>query len=313
MNPDIVVIGDLVTDLLLFLPMKPRPESVVLPLKITKQVGGSGTFAIMARRLGLRVKAIECVGKDGNGFFIRESLAREGIDVNNVFIRKGETKTCIVLIYNGLKSFISLYSEKTVFLRPEDIKKEMLTGNGLYISGYSLVGKISKQERNAVYKAFKTCREKNMKIFFDAGPLVDKILEKQLLEILASTDVLFLNQAELKSLSRKLSMKTLDELGILVKGMIVLKMGEKGAVARFKRKSIYVRALKTDSIDPTWAGDCFNAGFIYGLLKGWAVERSLKLANVIGGLKTKRIGGGLNAPSKSEIQKCLCFLNKEKG
>ncbi|HID15873.1 MAG TPA: carbohydrate kinase family protein [Candidatus Atribacteria bacterium] len=138
---DVIVVDDLIIDLLLELPEFPEPEKVILPLRFERQVGGNGNFLIMASRLGLSVKAIGCIGNDSNGRFLKESLLREGVNVEDVFIKSGLTKTCFVLICNGSKAFIGGLTENTVFLQSNDIKEEMFNGKALYFSSYSLIDK----------------------------------------------------------------------------------------------------------------------------------------------------------------------------
>lgn len=43
--------------------------------------------------------------------------------------------------------------------------------------------------------------------------------------------------------------------------------------------------------DTTGAGDLYGAGFIYGYLKGWSMEKTLKFASASGNLAVTFYGG----------------------
>ena len=53
-------------------------------------------------------------------------------------------------------------------------------------------------------------------------------------------------------------------------------------------------------VDTTGAGDSFNAGFVYGYLAGWSLERSLRLACACGALATRQPGGTNGQPTLVE-------------
>ncbi len=308
---DLVVVGDLIIDILLDLPEYPKPESVIMPLRVERQVGGSGTFLIMASRLGLKVKAVDCVGNDFHGFFLKKALTSEEVNIDNVVTREGSTKACLVLVHRGSKSFIGLFHDETVFLQREDIKGEMFNAKALYLSGYSLARMLSSHEHEAVYKAFKICKSRNMEIFFDVSPFVRLIPKEELFEVLNSTKIVFLNLNELKSLTHGISIdESLRRIRSFTKGLIVVKLGEKGALVHFNDEVIKVNPIKTALVDTTGAGDAFNAGFIHGYLEGLSIQSSLQLANIIGALTVKKLGGGLNLPYRYEVEKYMRFIEE---
>jgi len=53
-------------------------------------------------------------------------------------------------------------------------------------------------------------------------------------------------------------------------------------------------------VDAVGAGDSFNAGFVYGTLAGWPLDRSLALAVACGALSTRAAGGTTAQPTLEE-------------
>jgi len=83
----------------------------------------------------------------------------------------------------------------------------------------------------------------------------------------------------------------------------VVTAGETGTYWTDGTDSGFCPAFKvTPIIDTTGAGDIFHAGFIWGLLKGWAMDRSLRFASAAGGLACCKLSGLLAIPSLVEVE-----------
>ena len=73
--------------------------------------------------------------------------------------------------------------------------------------------------------------------------------------------------------------------------LVAVKLGARGASARRGNRTIHADPLAIEVVDTTGAGDSFDAGFVYGQLAGWELDRSLRLACVCGALSTRAAGG----------------------
>jgi sugar/nucleoside kinase (ribokinase family) len=67
-----------------------------------------------------------------------------------------------------------------------------------------------------------------------------------------------------------------------------------------------LEAHKVEPIDTTGAGDAACAGFLYGLLNGWGLARSGRLANAVGGLTVQHMGG---AEAIISLEDTLAFMD----
>jgi sugar/nucleoside kinase (ribokinase family) len=60
-------------------------------------------------------------------------------------------------------------------------------------------------------------------------------------------------------------------------------------------------AYPAEAVDTTGCGDLFHAGFIYGVIQGWDVEKSLDLAAWSAAMVSRKLGGRAGIPSLDEL------------
>jgi tagatose kinase len=70
----------------------------------------------------------------------------------------------------------------------------------------------------------------------------------------------------------------------------VLKRGSRGCTVLTPSSRVDVPAFRVREVDPTGAGDCFDAGFICGLLEGKDLEQSARLAAAVGAINAQAFG-----------------------
>jgi len=123
-------------------------------------------------------------------------------------------------------------------------------------------------------------------------------------EAIQAVDVFCPNASEALQLCQQEQLEgALDRLSGLARCLVV-KLGCEGAIARCRREEIRVPALPVQVVDTTGAGDCFDAGLIYGLLQGAPLETCLRYANICGGLST--LGpGSTSTPTLEEVMEWM--------
>ncbi len=80
----------------------------------------------------------------------------------------------------------------------------------------------------------------------------------------------------------------------------MLKRGRLGCTVYTPEGREDVPAFSVEEVDPTGAGDCFDAGFLCGRLEGRSLEESARLAAAVGALNTQAFGpmeGDINPQS----------------
>ena len=62
-------------------------------------------------------------------------------------------------------------------------------------------------------------------------------------------------------------------------GQTVLKVGARGCLVNDGAGTLWVNGFPVRPVDTTAAGDCFAAGYLYGLLRGFQAQACARLAN----------------------------------
>ena len=97
----------------------------------------------------------------------------------------------------------------------------------------------------------------------------------------------------------KVSAKKLIEMGIK---KVIITLGEKGLFYSDGEEEIYIKATPDKAIDTTGAGDAFNGGLAFGLLKEKPIKECLELANKVAGISTTKLGAGDAMPFIKDLK-----------
>jgi sugar/nucleoside kinase (ribokinase family) len=88
-------------------------------------------------------------------------------------------------------------------------------------------------------------------------------------------------------------------------GPLVVTVGEKGAVALEGDTLLAAPGFPVTVVDSTGAGDVFRGGYIYGIVKGWSLERQLWFANAAAAVSCTRAGAMGGVPALAEVEDLL--------
>ena len=244
----------------------------------TDTPGGSAANTIVGlSRLGCSTSIIGKIAEDDDGDLIEYHLAINGVYANNlIYSETGSTGKCL--------GFVDVNGERCLYIDP-GVNDEIKIGeiNPLNIMRCkimhytSFVGDSFNTQIELLEKLNDQCI-----LSFDPGMLYVKKGFDELKPILERTNVLLINESELRLLcnNNKDSLKELAigflDLGI---GTVVVKRGAKGVFAIDNSSECEVEAFECEVVDTTGAGDSFNSGFLYSYLKGYDLEKSCRIGN----------------------------------
>jgi len=287
---DVTIAGELNLDLILYgLPDVLPPERELLASDMMLTLGSSS--AIVAHNLaalGSRVGFISCIGSDQLGQMALERLAAAGVDVAKVSRIPGLVKTglTVLLQREGWRNILT-YPGTIFDLKPEHLDFDYLSSSKhFHLSSYYL----QKGLQPYIPQLLQKLRSKGLTVSFDCNDDPDDHWTG-IQEVLPHVDVFLPNEREAKRIAGTDDLETaIDQLAAQVP-LLVVKLGPEGALARRGKEQVFSPAMKVDVVDPVGAGDSFDAGFLYELLRGADLATCLSSGNTAGALSVTRPGG----------------------
>lgn len=310
-NLDILVIGELNVDLLLYGDVTPafdQAEKLVSDATLT--VGSSSAiFACQAAKLGLRVGFVGRVGRDYFGEYMLESLKEVGVDTSGV-ITDPVLKTGLTLHLVRSEDRAMLTFPGTISaLRSEDVDKDLLKrSRHLHVGSYFLQTGL----QGGLTELLETARKSGTSVSLDPGWDPEESWGSGLCETLAATDIFLPNEQELLAVTGSESLEeALDNLAGV--STVVVKRGAAGALAHEDGVAKECSSPQLEVVDTTGAGDSFDAGFLFGKLRGGDVGVALAVGCICGALSTQGSGGVEAQPDLNQVEKLLPkILKKER-
>ncbi len=278
-----------------------QTESLVNHFAIT--IGSSSAiFACAVARLGLRTSIVGVIGEDLFGNYMRDALSRRGVDTSQIISDPTLDTGVSVILNRGSDRAILTYPGAIAALKEDQIQEDLLRrAKHLHMSSIFLQTNLKPGLGNLLMRA----RHHGLTTSMDTN--WDPHCEwKDVSEILSFVDVFLPNQQEALAITSATDLMTaLNQLCQKCK-VVAIKMGKQGGLASDGNQIVKARALELKVVDTVGAGDSFNAGFLYGYLNHWNLERSLRLAAVCGSLSTRASGGTDAQPTLDEA---LEYLN----
>ncbi len=300
---DILVAGEINPDLILsgnVIPEFGQAEKLVDHAALS--IGSSSAiFACGAARLGLKVAFVGLCGDDLFGHFMLDELSKRNVDISNVILRKdGQTGLSVILNDRSDRAILT-HPGLIAELDASDISDDLLSKTRhLHIASYFLQTRLQPDLPNLFRRARSLGLTTSLDTNYDPS---EKWIGVD--ELLSLTNVFLPNEKEALSLSGGGDVNSAaSSLGSRVE-TLAIKMGADGAIGVCEKKSISVPSIPVKVVDTVGAGDSFDAGFIFGYLNGWELEKSLRLAAVCGALSTQSAGGTDGQPTLEEAMKYI--------
>ena len=295
---DLLVIGEINPDLILHgnvTPVFNQTEKLVESSTLT--IGSSSVImACGAARLGLKTAFLGVVGDDVFGSFMLSAMRERGIDVTHCVIDKNlSTGFSVILVKPDSDRAILTYSGSISDLCDEHIDRNIFShARHLHLGGFFLLDKL----RPAIPALFKDAHKAGLTTSLDTN--WDPADRWDVAETLPHCDIFMPNEKEVERITRT---NLTEGMQILARNIptLAVKLGAAGATAIQAGITVRAPSLTVDVVDTIGAGDSFDAGLIYGFLKGYALQDCLSIACACGSLSTRAAGGVAAQASLQEL------------
>ena len=297
---DISVLGIFVADISFSGSKIPAVGETILGNKYNVGPGGKGcNQAVAIARLGAKVNFISKIGKDSYGELALETLKKNNINTESVIQdEKLQTGVAGILVdKNSGKNAINVIVGAPSTLKINEINKHIniIKSSKIFLTQLEV-------PKDVTLHCLKTAKENGCLTILNPAPASE--ITK---EFYSNIDYFTPNETEaefytgIKITNEKEAKQAADKLINLGIKKIIITLGEKGLFYSDGKEEVYLKASYAKAIDTTGAGDAFNGGLAFGLLKEKPIKECLEFANKVAGLSTTKLGAGNAMPFLKEI------------
>ena len=295
---EITVLGIFVADISFSGPKIPNTGETILVDSYNIGPGGKGcNQAIAIARLGGKVNFISKLGNDDYGKLAIDKLKKNNINTSNIII-SNEHKTGVAGIHvdkNTGKNAITVVRGAPSSLTIKEIDTKLIKQSKIFLTQLEI-------QIEVTLHCLKAAKEYGLinilnpapacKLSSDFFNLIDYFTPNET-EAEFYTGIKINNENDAKVCAKKLT-----DMGIK---KVIITLGEKGLFYSDGKEEIYLKASADKALDTTGAGDAFNGGFAFALLKGKKIKECLEIANKVAGFSTTKLGAGDSMPTLKDI------------
>ena len=265
---DVVGVGLNATDTLIHLEEFPLCGSKVEYEREAFMPGGQVATAVVAcQTWGLHTRYVGKLGDDDAARLHEEAFRRSGVEARLLQARETASARSLILVDRHGERTVLCRRDERVMLQPEEMEREwVVRARALLVDGHDTA---------AATVAAQWAREAGVPVVADldeAYPGVDALIE--------NIDHLIVSRELPERLTGERHLHT--ALQVLARrygcGLTAATLGPQGVLAWDGERFHHAAAYRVEALDTTGAGDIFHAGYLYGLIQGWSLQRQLDFA-----------------------------------
>ncbi len=306
----VLVVGSLNADLVVRTARIPGPGETVAGSDLVIVPGGkSSNQAAAVGKLGGDVAMLGCVGDDGNGAMLVESLKNAGVDVSQVKALEGvSTGSAMIAVDDAGENCIIVSPGANGRLSADDVNAA--TDFFASADSSSVLTLCLEVSLDAVKAAARNARERGAKVVLNISPYM-----KVGADLLDLVDILLVNNHELADLTGQAEFDPLGDwtsvieatnaaLGASGPRTVVVTLGAQGARIidlDAGTASAQIPSPKVKPVDTTGCGDAFLAAFSFRIAAGDDLEQAAAFAVRVGAYAATGEGAQNSYPTAEQL------------
>ena len=258
--------------------------------------GAPAIFIDTAARLGHSAGIIGGIGADDFGKCLLQKFEKDGVNFSNVISIEGMSTAVAFVTYfkDGSRKFIyHIGNTPAAMVKSPDIS-DIREPKFFHIMGCSLMA--NDDFYAEIIKTMEKFIAKGARVSFDPNIRAELLRGRNINDIagvvMSNCSVLLPGIDELLLLTGEATIEVAVEK-VLNNGkteIIALKKGKKGCTVYTKEENFSLGVYDVDPVDPTGAGDSFDAAFLCGLLDNKPLVECAKQATAAASLNTAAFG-----------------------
>jgi len=287
---NIHVLGDLNLDIILS-GLEGLPsfgEETLASGCVMKPGGSAANVAIMLAVNDCPVRLFAQVGNDQAGKFLLQDLLTFGIDTETISVSKqGATGLTVSLTFPKDRMYITHPGIVRTTSRKHLVDRYIEPHTHLHLTSYFLQAAL-RREIGTILRSAKTA---GMSTSLDPGGDTNGQWDiSDLREHLQFLDYFMPNSDEIRAMTDR------DEVHAALRAFpekaqaTIVKAGAHGALTRYHGEIEEYPAIPVNVLDTTCAGDCFDAGFLFGLYRGETFQSAVQKGLQFGAQAVSTLG-----------------------
>ncbi len=265
---DVIGIGNLNYDIIMLVERFPEFHEKIQAKDAFFGLGGAAANTISwLANMGLKTGFLGAVGEDEIGEAHISYFKKIGVDTNGIKIVSTHSGMALVMVKGDDKRIVKFSGANA--LKELDFE---------YLKRTRHIH-LSSNPPEILKMTIDFAHEHGITVSLDIGEakLPEGIIDK--------IDYLLMNEDEYRRKFGSLNLNAVNARNLIV----TLNGG--GALVRDSNMELYeIRGLSAEVVDSTGAGDAFDAGLIYGIIKGWNLRDAVKLGMFLAYLTVQKIG-----------------------
>ncbi|MBD3330844.1 hypothetical protein GF354_04940 [Candidatus Peregrinibacteria bacterium] len=259
--------------------------------------GGCGAnIAYSLKLCGVNPLLFGVLGNDGEDYMMW--LRSNSIPIDYLEIDMDAKSSAAYVLSDKNQSQITFFS-------PSVMQNESLCMNFSRLTNEEVsLAIISPNAPSRMVSLANSAKEKNIKYIFDPGQVITSLSGDQIIEIIANSIGLIVNEYEMNLLLKKTSCSPDDLLKLCE--FIVITRAHRGAHLYSSAHDMLIKGIETKDVkDATGSGDAFRAGFIYAYVNDKSLPECIQYGNVVAHKSLAFLGTQKHNFNMTDIEKTL--------
>ncbi len=292
---DILGIGAVAVDDLIYMENYPQPDSKTRVLSRRREGGGlTATALVCAARLGAKTAYYGILGDDELSIYTIKELEKAGVDCSRIlYNNKAQPFQAIIMVVSntGQRTVLS-YPHEVVAVQPDDVSAELISSCRMLFIDHTVV--------QAGLKAVELAHHYNIPIIAD----LEAERDPQVYDLIPQIDHLilgidFARQVTGESHPEKMVQALANE----DRAACVVTAGDQGCwYSEYNSQVWHFPAFKVQAVDTTGCGDVFHGAYSYCVIRGDTIHKAIQYASAAAAVKAQYPGGRTGIPDLMTLE-----------